>query len=58
LNRTGALVLILMALLPLWLVFSTIVNGAAQVLDRLDRTGLFYNNLIVVARKPGRGQGA
>lgn len=40
------------ALMPIWIPFSLIVNFMGLLLDRLDRTGAFYNNVILVMRKP------
>lgn len=42
------------ALFPLWLLVSLAVNLAGVVIDRLDTTGGFYNNVFVVARRHGR----
>lgn len=49
--------------LPLWILFSLVVNMAALALDRLDTTMMFYHNLLVVARREpdgsrANGQGA
>jgi SAM-dependent methyltransferase len=39
-------------LLPLWLVLCFVINGFGALLDRLDRTGLYYGNVLVHARRP------
>jgi SAM-dependent methyltransferase len=39
-------------LLPLWSLLCLVVNGAGAALDRVDRTGMYYGNLLVVARRP------
>jgi SAM-dependent methyltransferase len=40
-------------LLPLWILISTLVNTFSWLIDKLDRTGAFYNNTILVATKRG-----
>ncbi len=39
-------------LLPLWSLLCLAVNLAGAALDRLDRTGMYYGNLLVHARRP------
>jgi len=39
-------------LLPGWLAFSVVMNVVGLLIDRIDRTGAFYNNLLVVVKKP------
>jgi SAM-dependent methyltransferase len=43
--------LLLVALLPLWLLFSVFVNVAGWLLDKIDTTGVFYHNAMIVVRK-------
>lgn len=38
-------------LMPLWILLSIIINAWGWLFDRLDRTGMFYSNVILVARK-------
>lgn len=38
-------------LFPLWIVFSLIVNIIGYLVDKLDSTGYFYPNLMVIAKK-------
>jgi SAM-dependent methyltransferase len=38
-------------LMPVWILFSGLVNATARGMDRLDRTGAFYLNVLVVAAK-------
>jgi SAM-dependent methyltransferase len=54
LNRTYLGKAALALLLPVWIVFSLLVNIAGRLLDLVDRTGAFYANVLVVARKPRR----
>ena len=39
-------------LLPLWILFSLGCNVLGRCLDAVDSTGNFYNNVLVVVRKP------
>ena len=39
-------------LLPGWLTFSVVMNVVGLLIDRIDRTGAFYNNLLVVVKTP------
>lgn len=39
-------------MLPAWIPFCLIVNVLALLIDRLDTTGKFYSNVLIVARKP------
>lgn len=43
-------------LLPLWMPFCLAVNLLALAADRLDRTGAFYSNVLLVFRKPAPGK--
>ena len=52
LTARGAGLVALTALFPVWLAMCLMVNGLGLVLDRLDRTGRFYAEVVVVARKP------
>jgi SAM-dependent methyltransferase len=49
--RRGLGALALAPLLPFWLVLCLGVNIVGWALDRVDRTGLYYGNVIVHARK-------
>lgn len=40
------------ALLPLWSLLCLAVNLTGAALDRIDRTGMYYGNLLVHARRP------
>ena len=51
LNRTLAGRLIKGLLLPLWLIFSLIINVIGALLDTIDGTGVFYSRVGVVAQK-------
>lgn len=51
LNLMRALRMLRGVLLPLWLVVASMINIAGWVLDRIDRTGAAYGNVIIVARK-------
>lgn len=44
------------ALLPGWMLFCLLCNVIALIVDRVDTTGRFYNNVLVVARKPHRSE--
>ena len=39
-------------LLPGWLALSLVLNVLGLLIDRIDLTGAFYNNLLVVVKKP------
>jgi SAM-dependent methyltransferase len=39
-------------LLPIWIPACAVVNLLGRLLDAADRTGAFYNNVLLVARKP------
>lgn len=39
-------------LLPLWVLLCLAVNVVGALFDRLDRTGLYYGNVLVHARRP------
>ena len=38
-------------LLPLWIPFCLLINTIARILDMLDTTSMFYNNVCLVVRK-------
>lgn len=38
--------------LPLWVPVSFVLNLLGLVVDEIDRTGAFYNNIFVLIRKP------
>ncbi len=50
-NSSFAMRLLKAPLLPIWLVISFILNVLGVLLDRIDRTDAFYNNVLVVVRK-------
>lgn len=50
-TSSGAATLVLTATLPIFIAFCAAVNGVGELLDRLDRTDLFYGNVLVVARR-------
>jgi len=52
LPREGRAMIALAPLLPLWVLMCLVVNAAGALLDRLDRTGLYYGNVLVRARRP------
>ncbi len=52
LPRGRRAMLVVAALLPLWALLCLLVNGAGALLDRIDRTGLYYGNVLVHARRP------
>lgn len=39
-------------MLPVWIPFCFLSNAIGLLIDRLDRTGKFYSNVLIVARKP------
>jgi SAM-dependent methyltransferase len=51
-NYTLASRLIKPLLLPIWVPLSLVANLLGLLLDGLDRTGAFYNNVLLVVRKP------
>jgi SAM-dependent methyltransferase len=51
LTRSAAGSVALLLFMPLWIAFTALVNATGQLLDRVDRTGLFYGNLLVVATR-------
>jgi len=57
-GRSRALQLLRAPLLPVWILYCGLVNLACRGIDLLDRTGAFYSNVMVVARKSEGGQGA
>jgi SAM-dependent methyltransferase len=48
-SRAGAL--LTLPLMPIWLAFCAAVNAVGSLLDRLDRTGAFYANVLVLAER-------
>lgn len=53
LPRRGAGAVLTVLALPLWLGFCLAVNVAGGGVDRLDRTGLYYHNVVAHLRAPG-----
>lgn len=51
-NCTFATRLLKPLLLPSFLILSLVVNFLGLLMDRLDRTGAFYNNVLLVVRRP------
>ena len=43
--------LLLLLLLPFWLALTTVVNCVSWAIDRIDRTGILYANVLAVAVK-------
>lgn len=41
----------LKALMPIWVPFSLAVNSLGLLMDKMDRTGAFYNNVLLVVKK-------
>jgi len=39
-------------MLPIWIPLSLVLNVLGLLMDRMDRTGAFYNNLLMVVKKP------
>ncbi len=54
-GRSRWLQLIRAPLLPLWILGCGAVNLVARAIDALDRTGAFYGNVMVLARKSAPG---
>jgi len=50
-NRRFPTRVVKLPLLPAWLAATLALNGLGLLLDRLDGTGAFYSNVILVARK-------
>jgi SAM-dependent methyltransferase len=48
---SGPLAFLRLAVLPVWIAFCAFVNGIGALLDRVDASGLFYINVLVVARR-------
>jgi SAM-dependent methyltransferase len=48
---SAALQLLRALLMPFWILYCGVVNAIARAIDGLDRTGAFYLNVLVVARK-------
>jgi SAM-dependent methyltransferase len=38
-------------ILPIWIPFSLVVNSLGLLMDKIDRTGAFYNNVLLVVKK-------
>jgi len=53
LTRRRGTLLIKGAGLPIWIAFCGLVNGLCSLLDRLDFTGIYYTNVLIVAQKIG-----
>jgi len=51
-GRSRVLQLVRAPLLPVWILYCLLVNLVCRAVDLLDRTGAFYSNVMVVARKP------
>jgi SAM-dependent methyltransferase len=51
LPRSGRGLLVAAPLLPLWSLLCLTVNALGAALDRVDRTGMYYGNLVVHARR-------
>ena len=49
--RRGATLLLMALLMPVWLLVSLGVNVVGALLDKVDRTGVFYHNALLVLRK-------
>ena len=52
LPRGGIRALAIAPLLPLWLLLCLVTNVLGLLVDRVDRTGLYYGNVLVHARRP------
>ena len=50
--RRPALLALVLVLLPLWLALCAVLNVAAVLLDRLDRTESCYGNVVALVEKP------
>lgn len=46
--------LVLVAFLPLWLLFAWVVSAVGALVDRIDRSRVFYGHVVVIAEKVGR----
>lgn len=55
LTASAARTLALLFALPLWIACTMTVNAIGWLVDRLDSSGLFYGNVLVVAAKPSGG---
>jgi len=53
-SKWGPARLVMVVLLPVWLIACISVNVVGCLLDRLDRTGNFYHNVLLVLRKKSR----
>ena len=51
-GRSRGLQLVRALVFPLWILYSGAVNAVARAIDALDRTGAFYLNVLVIAKKP------
>jgi SAM-dependent methyltransferase len=61
LTKTGRL--LKGVLLPVWIPLCLVVNLGGWLVDRVDRTAAYYNNILIILRKnvhspPGEGRGA
>jgi len=52
-QRTRVTRALWMPLLPAWMLFTALVNAWGWLFDKLDGTGRFYHNVLLLARKPG-----
>lgn len=50
-TASGARTAVLLVSLPMWIALSALVNAAGWLLDRVDRTGAFYGNVLITARR-------
>jgi SAM-dependent methyltransferase len=55
LNTTTVTRILKAILLPVWILLCAVVNLIGWLVDRLDTTKAFYNNVLVVLRKPLAG---
>jgi SAM-dependent methyltransferase len=55
-GRRPVLRMLKLPLLPAWLATTFVLNGLGLLLNALDRTGAFYTNVMVVARKRPSGE--
>jgi|RhiMethySRZTD1v2_1073278.scaffolds.fasta_scaffold00793_24 SAM-dependent methyltransferase len=57
LSRSTASRLLLAMLLPFWLLVCLLVNITGWVVDKLDKTDIFYGNVLLVVRKKAHNPG-
>ena len=50
-SKSGWRQLLMVVLLPLWLPFCLTINAIGWLVDKVDRTDLFYHNVFLVVRK-------